>query len=668
MPIPEKIRKEYDQLKEQIEYHNRRYYVLDNPEISDAEYDRLFDQLLKIEKEYTEIITPDSPSQRVGAEPLSKFETVQHRIRMLSLQKVTTPEEFTDFDRRVHESLETSEDIEYTVEPKLDGLAVELIYKSGLLVVGSTRGDGTKGENVTLNLKTIKSIPLKLSKKNAEKYPLLEVRGEVILHKSAFEKLNRQMQDIDQPPFANPRNAAAGSLRQLSSEVTSSRPLMFYAYGISANDLGGLPDQYSVMQFLGKEGFRINENLALTHGIDKVVEQFHKLETKRPNLDYEIDGMVIKVNKFNEQKILGEISRAPRWAIAWKFAAEEAETIVNDIDFQVGRTGSVTPVAKLEPVQVGGVTVSNASLHNEDEMVNLDIKIGDTVVIRRAGDVIPQVMKVIKDKRTGKEKSKSMPSICPSCGSKIVRPEGEAAWRCINAACPAQTIERIFHFASKDAMDIEGLGGKLAAQLIEKNLINNPADIYFLTKEALLPLELMADKRAQNLLDAIEESKQRELPNIILALGIFGIGETAARLLAEEFGEFDKLQNATIDELTAIDGIGPKMAQSIVDYFDNDGNRQMITKLKKAGVVFAPYKTTRKAGALKGKTFVISGTLSQPRNYFKKLIEDAGGKVSGSISAKTDYLLAGEKAGSKLDKAEKLGVTIIDEDELNRIL
>jgi DNA ligase (NAD+) len=406
----------------------------------------------------------------------------------------------------------------------------------------------------------------------------------------------------------------------------------------------------------------------LVFGVEQVAKQFEKLETKRPYLDYEIDGMVVKVNRFNEQIILGEISRAPRWAIAWKFAAEEAETTVNDIDFQVGRTGIITPVAKLEPVQVGGVTVSNASLHNEDEMTNLDIKIGDTVVIRRAGDVIPQVMKVILDKRTGKEKSKAMPTSCPSCGSKIVRPEGEAAWRCINAACPAQTIERIFHFASKEAMDIDGLGGKLAAQLVEKKLINDPADIYYLTKDKLLPLELMADKRAQNLIDAIEASKKRELPNIILALGIFGIGETAARLLAGHFGEFDKLYDASIEELTAIDGIGPKMAQSITDFFANKGNQNIIAKMIKAGVVFAPYKSTQTSGKLKGKTFVITGTLSQPRNYFKNLIEQAGGKVSGSISANTDYLLAGEKAGSKLDKAKKLGVEIIDENGLNELL
>jgi DNA ligase (NAD+) len=668
MPVPEKIRKEYDKLKEQIEYHNRLYYVEDRPEISDAEYDRLFDRLLKIEKEHPELVTPESPSQRVGTEPLAKFETVQHRIRMLSLQKVTTPEEFAEFDRRVREGLEVSRDIEYTVEPKLDGLAVELVYKDGLLAVGSTRGDGTRGENVTLNLKTIKSIPLKLSVQAAAKYPLLEIRGEVIMHKSAFEKLNRQMLKNDMQPFANPRNAAAGSLRQLSSEVTASRHLVFYAYGISASDLDSLPDHFTVMQFLGKEGFRINENLSLVHGVERVAKQFEKLESARPNLDYEIDGMVVKVNRFAEQNILGEISRAPRWAIAWKFAAEEAETRVNDIDFQVGRTGIITPVAKLEPVQVGGVIVSNASLHNEDEMLNLGIKIGDTVVVRRAGDVIPQVMKVIKDKRTGREKSKSMPSICPSCDSKIVRPEGEAAWRCINAACPAQTIERIFHFASKDAMDIEGLGGKLATQLVEKQLIADPADIYFLTKEKLLPLDLMADKRAENLIDAIEESKKRELPSIILALGIFGIGETAARLLAGEFGEFDRLFHASFDELTITDGIGPKMAESITDFFANEGNRKIIAKMKKAGVVFAPYKTSQTAGRLKGKTFVITGTLSKPRNYFKRLIEDAGGKVSGSVSANTDYLLAGEKAGSKLNKANKLGVKIINENALSRLL
>ncbi|UCD94281.1 MAG: NAD-dependent DNA ligase LigA, partial [Candidatus Zixiibacteriota bacterium] len=443
MPVPDKIQKEYGQLKEAIEYHNRLYYVYDRPEITDAEYDRLFDRLLKIEKDHPEIVTPDSPYQRVGAEPLAAFRSVAHRVRMLSLQKVTTEEEFADFDRRVKDGLKTEGEIEYAVEPKLDGLAVELVYEDGYLTVGSTRGDGVRGEEVTQNLRTVGSIPLRLSKKAGIKYPLLEVRGEVIIRKSAFARLNEAMEKAGSPPFANPRNAAAGSLRQLDSKVTATRPLLFYAYGISATDLPDLPDQEGAMNLLKKEGFRINEYLTKVRGISGVAGHFEKLEKVRPELDYEIDGMVVKVNRFDYQSTLGEISRAPRWAVAWKFAAEEAETEVEDIIFSVGRTGVITPVAKLKPVFVSGVTVSNASLHNEDEMKTLDIKIDDAVIIRRAGDVIPEVVEVIKNRRDGSEKAVSMPEKCPSCGTKVVRPEGEAAHRCFNAACPAQTIERI---------------------------------------------------------------------------------------------------------------------------------------------------------------------------------------------------------------------------------
>lgn len=668
MAVPEKIKNEYDKLKEQIEYHNRLYYVYDRPEISDAEYDRLFDRLLQLEKEYPGLGTPDSPSQRVGAEPMAKFETVTHRIRMLSLQKVTTPEEFTAFDKRVGEALGADEKIEYVVEPKFDGLAVELVYENGLFITGSTRGDGINGENVTQNLKTVGSIPLRLTAPEASGYPLLEIRGEIIIHKSDFEKLNNKMEQNGQAPFANPRNAAAGSIRQLNSKITAERPLIFYAYGISARDLPALPDQFSTLQFLKKSGFRVSELTKKVTGVDQVAGEFESYEKIRPTLDYEIDGMVTTVNRFDYQESLGVISRAPRWAVAWKFAAEEAETVVEDVDFQVGRTGTITPVAKLRPVRVSGVTVSNASLHNEDEIKRLGLKIGDTVLIKRAGDVIPDVIMVLEDKRTGREKPVKMPVKCPSCGSKIVRPAGEAAWRCIDTACPAQLIEKVSYFASKDAMDIEGLGGKLAAQLVKEKLVSDPADIYYLTRERLLPLDLMAEKRAQNLLDAIEASKSRPLPNIIVALGIFGVGETAARLLASHFGNFDNLPMAAVDELTEIDGIGPIMAQSIVDFLANRDNRNMIDKMKKAGVEFRPFRIKKKAVPLAGKTFVITGTLSEPRGHFKKLIEDSGGKVSGSVSSKTDYVLVGENPGSKFDKARELDINIIDEDQLRELI
>jgi len=668
MAIDKALREEYEELKKRIEYHNRQYYVYDRPVISDAEYDRLFDRLLQIERENPNIVTPDSPSQRIGAPPLSSFETVRHRKRMLSLQKVTSREEFANFDRRVRESLEVDDEIAYVVEPKLDGLAVELVYEKGLLKVGSTRGDGTRGEDVTVNLKTIRSIPLKLSGATSKRYPLLEVRGEVIMRRSDFLKLNRNMEEAGQPPFANPRNAAAGSLRQLNSRITANRPLLFFAYGISANDLPGLPDQSSVVRLLGKENFLINEHQELVSGVDSVADAFEKLKRLRPELDYEIDGTVAKVNDFGHQSRLGEISRAPRWAIAWKFAAEEAETSVVDIIFSVGRTGVITPVAKLRPVKVAGVVVSNASLHNEDEMKALDIRIGDTVVIRRAGDVIPQVMRVIEDKRSGDEKAVAMPSRCPSCGTRVVRPEGEAAWRCINAACPAQMIERLFHFAAKDAMDIDGLGGKLAAQLVENELVANPADIYYLKKEELLELDLMGEKRAQNLLDAIEKSKTRELPYILVAFGIFGIGESAARLLVDKLNKLDSIVDASLEDLTAIPGIGPTMAQSILDFFANPGNHEMIERMKSAGVSFRPGATEPAQTTLAGKTFVITGTLSKPRSHFKTIIEAAGGRVTGSVSAKTDFVLAGENPGSKLDRANELGIKIIDEKQLGGLI
>ncbi|MBN2226365.1 MAG: NAD-dependent DNA ligase LigA [candidate division Zixibacteria bacterium] len=668
MNVPKDILEEYAELIEQIEHHAKMYYVLDRPEVSDAEYDRLFDRLLELEKQYPELETPASPSQRVGAGPLPEFSTVLHRIRMLSLQKVTTREEFADFDRRVREGLGTDDDIEYVIEPKLDGLAVELVYEAGVLMVGSTRGDGSRGESITPNLKTIRSIPLRLSEDTSMLYPLLEVRGEVIMRKSDFQKLNQRMEESGAQPFANPRNAAAGSLRQLNSYITAQRALVFYAYNVAATNLPELDDHYTTVQFLKSEGFLINEHVKLVRGIDEVEKEFARLEQARPDLDYEIDGMVVKVNSFREQERLGEIARAPRWAVAWKFPAEEVETIVEDIIFSVGRTGVVTPVAKLQPVRVAGVTVSNASLHNEDEIRELDIRVGDHVIIRRAGDVIPQVVSVIKEKRTGGEHTITMPQTCPSCGSQTVRPEGEAAWRCINVACPAQIVERIYHFASKDAMDIDGLGGRIAGQLFENNLVHDPADLYTITKEQLLPLDLMGDKRAGNLIDAIAESKKRQLPNILVALGIFGIGENAAQLISTRFETIDAIMAASVDDLITIDGIGPTMAQSVVDFFAKDQNRTMIDKMKKAGVAFPPYRVERKSSVFDDKTFVITGTLSKPRDHFKKLIENAGGKTAGSVSAKTDYVLAGEKAGSKLDKAKKLGIEIIDEDQFLKLL
>ncbi|MBD3404129.1 NAD-dependent DNA ligase LigA [candidate division GN15 bacterium] len=659
-----KTRQEYEKLKAEIHEHNRHYYVEDNPVISDAEYDRLFDRLLEIEKEYPELVTPDSPSQRVGAEPSKKFEPVKHRQPMLSLQKVTTAEEFEEFHRRVTETLERT-DVQYITEPKLDGLAVELVYEQGVFTLGSTRGDGAIGENITPNLRTIGSIPLKLSDKTARKYPLLEVRGEVIMRLSDFARVNEKLEEDGKQPLANPRNGAAGSLRQLDPKITAGRPLILFAYGISDRNLDGLSSQRDVIAFLKNEGFRVNDLIRYPSGVDEVEQVFNELTERRESLDYEIDGMVVKVDDFEAQETLGQISRAPRWAVAWKFAAELAETRLNDIEFSVGRTGQVTPVAKLEPVKVAGVMVSNASLHNEDEMKALDVRLGDTVVVRRAGDVIPEVVEVVADKRPKKAKTVAFPSKCPSCGTELIRPAGEAAWRCLNLACPAQVEGRLIHFASKGGFDIDGLGDKLARQLISEDKVKDPADLFFLTKDDLLPLDLMADKRAANLIAAIDQSRRAELPRVIFALGIFGVGEAAARLLAEQFGTIEKLQTATQEELENIPGIGPVIAKTVHEFFENDDTRRMLDKMREGGVVFPRYETERTGGKLAGKTFVITGTLSRPRSHFKNQIEQQGGKVTGSVSSSTDYLLCGEDPGSKLDKAKKLGIDVLDEDGFN---
>ena len=665
-----KIINELDKLKELIETHNRLYYNDDAPLISDAEYDKLYDRLLEIEKQYPELIAPDSPSQRVGSTPLKKFEPAKHRIPMLSLQKVTTYEEFLAFDKRVRDGLELgSDNVTYVVEPKLDGLAVELIYRDGIFVEGSTRGDGSTGENITSNLKTIRNIPLKLSKEISKKYPLLEVRGEVIMKRLAFERLNNYLLEKNLPVLANPRNGAAGSLRQLDTKVTSSRPLLFFAYGISDSGLAGLTNQFDCISFLRKEGFLTNKLIKIVTGSTKVENRFLKIDSARHELDYDIDGMVIKVNDFNQQVELGQISRAPRWAVAWKFKAEQAETTLSKVEFSVGRTGIITPVGHFEPpVYLSGAYIATATLHNEDFLRSKDVREGDRVVIQRSGDVIPHLVSVDKSQRSTNAEKIKIPKVCPSCNMPIIRPEGEAAYRCQNLACPAQLEGRLFHFASKGGFDIDGLGEKFARQLIKEELVKDPADLFYLTVEQLLPLELMADKRAQNLVDAINKSKQTELPRAIYALGIIGVGEAAGKLLAGNFCSLSKLENATEKELENIDGIGPVIAKNIIDFFRNDGNIKMLAKMRDGGVQFSEYVTQKSSGNLAGKTFVITGTLLQPRGYFKKLIEQNGGKVAGSVSKKTNYLLCGEDAGSKLDKARKLGVEIIDETQFNGLL
>lgn len=665
---PKEIIAELNKLREKIHYHNRKYHVDDRPEISDAEFDKLFDRLVEIEKEFPELLTADSPSQRVGAAPSKKFESVPHRIPMLSLQKVTTPQEFAAFDKRVKEGLEIKNEVEYFSEPKMDGLAVELIYRNGVFTTGLTRGDGSTGENITPNLRTVKSIPLKLSEMTAKKFPLLEVRGEIVMRRSDFQKLNETLKANNQEPLANSRNGAAGSLRQLDSSITASRPLIFYGYGISDTKNPGLDSQFKVIELLKEEGFVINPLGHLSKGAAAIEKDFESLVKKRAELDYEIDGMVVKVNSFEYQEILGQISRAPRWAVAWKFAAEEAETIIEAVEFSVGRTGVITPIAKLKPVHVSGVTVSNASLHNEDEVKALDIRAGDTVVVRRAGEVIPEVVDVIFEKRPAKSKPVKFPTECPSCGEKVVRPEGEAAHRCVNFNCPAQVEGRLIHFASKAGLDIEGMGEKLAQQVIRQGLVKNPADLFFLKKERLLKLEGFADKKADNLILAVEMARQAELPRILAALGIIGVGESAAKLLAEEFEEFDKLMNSSVEELNEIQGIGPVIAANIAGFFKDKKHRQMIEKMKKGGVLFKSYKKSAKSAKLKGKTFVITGTLSKPRPHFKKIIEENGGKVTGSVSAKTDFLLCGTDPGSKLEEAKKHGVKILSEHDLSKLV
>jgi DNA ligase (NAD+) len=666
--VPKEASDEHARLVKEISRHDRAYHVEDNPIISDAEYDRLFDRLLKLENNYPALVTPESPSQRVGAPPSKKFEPVRRRVPMLSLQKVTSEEEFREFDRRVKQGLETTDEVTYTTEPKFDGLAVELVYEDGTFTLGSTRGDGTTGENVTPNLRTIRSIPLRLSDQAANKYPRLEVRGEVIMRRSDFKKLNEKLESEGAATLANPRNGAAGSLRQLNPKITASRPLIFNAYGISDRDLPGLTCQEDVIELLKREGFIVNEYVKTVAGVEAVSGEFDRLGQHRDKLDYEIDGMVAKVNDFEAQETLGQISRAPRWAVAWKFAAELAETKLEDVEFSVGRTGAVTPVAKLEPVRVAGVTVSNASLHNADELERLDVRYGDTVVIRRAGDVIPEVVEVVKEKRPKGARRVTYPDKCPSCGEPIYRPEGEAAHRCMNVACPAQVEGGLFHFASKGGFDIEGLGEKLARQLIDHHMVEDPADLFFLKKEQLLELDLMADKRAQNLLDAIDRSRHAELPRILYALGIFGVGETASQALAEHFGSIEKLENASAEDIEDVSGIGPIIAENVAEFSANEGNRRMIDKMRRGGVEFPEYRVGTTDGKLAGKTFVITGKLSKPRSHFKKLIEDNGGNVTGSVSNNTDYLLRGEDPGSKENKAKKLGTTIIDEDELAKML
>ncbi len=654
-------------LRDKINFHNYRYYVLDDPEISDAEYDRLMRELIELENSHPELVTADSPTQRVGASPLEAFESVEHSIPMLSLENALNDQEIREFNDRTQRALQSHSAIEYICEPKLDGLAVELIYIDGIFSVGSTRGDGVMGENVTLNLKTIRSIPLRLMKQAGSMPTRLEVRGEVLMGIREFERLNRQRAENEEQTFANPRNAAAGSLRQLNPAITASRPLDFFAYGLGQGEGISFRSHHEVLETLNKFGFKTSPFVRKCKGIEPVIQYHREMTERRERLSYEIDGIVVKVNDFALQEKLGARTRSPRWAIAFKFIAKQATTQILDIIAQVGRTGTLTPVAVMEPVFVGGVEVSRATLHNQDEIDRKDIRIGDWVVVQRAGDVIPELVKVIKSKRTGQERTYTLPENCPVCGSATVRSEGEVARRCINFACPAQVKERIHHFASKRAMDIDGMGEKLIDQLVEKELVKNVADLYSLTHDRLAELERMADKSAENIIKAINASRERSLDRIIYALGIRFVGEHISRILADTFGDIDKLMIATEEQLMGVREIGPQVAASVVEFFSKEENRRIIDCLRQAGVPMASEGS--KNNLLQGKSFVFTGALqSLTREEAEKLIISLGGRYVTAVSKNTNYVVAGESAGTKAEKARQLGVPILNEEEFKKLI
>ncbi|MFC1788437.1 NAD-dependent DNA ligase LigA [Thermodesulfobacteriota bacterium] len=667
--IDPEVIKSVTQLRAALHRHSYRYYVLDDPEISDAEYDRMMQELIRMEANYPDLSSPDSPTLRVGAPPLDKFETVEHSIPMLSLDNGFSDTDIFEFDLRVKRGLDTDDAILYTAEPKLDGVAVELVYENGRLISASTRGDGFRGELITSNVRTIRSVPMVLETGKGRKNPsLIEVRGEVFIGKEGFKRLNDRRLDQNLPPFANPRNAAAGSLRQLDSRVTAERPLEIFFYGIGRVGDLDLESHGDTLHALKELGFRINPNIRSKITIEAAIDCYRDLSERRNLLPYDIDGMVIKVDSLRLQSLLGATSRSPRWAVAYKFKALQETTRVLDIKVQVGRTGTLTPVAHLSPVKIGGVTVSRATLHNEDEIRRKDVRIGDTVLVQRAGDVIPEIVKVITSKRTGAESIFKMPLNCPACNSSVVRARDEAALRCIDISCPAQIKQRIKHFASKGAFDIDGLGDKLIEQLVDKDLLFSYADVFRLKEDTLENLERMGSKSAANILSAIEASKPITFSRFLYALGIRHVGEHVAGILARTFGRLEVLMNTTPDELEAIEGVGPVVAESVVSFFGTAENRKSVGEIITRGVQILGERV-QEAGTLSGKVFVLTGTLSTlTRDEARKRIEKAGGKVTGSISRNTDYLVAGASPGSKLERAEALGVEIVDEETLMRLM
>ena len=661
--------KEIAKLRDEIRYHEHRYYVLDDPEISDFEFDKLLQRLRDLELKHPELVTPDSPTQRVGGQPADEFPKVRHPAPMLSLDNTYSVDDLKDFDRRVRE-LAGRAIVEYVAELKLDGLSMALTYQDGRLVHGVTRGDGETGEDVTTNVKTIRSVPLRLEPKKLEMIgnpARFEVRGEVIMTHQAFEQMNAQREAAGEPKFANPRNAAAGTMRQLDPRIVAERKLDMFVYYLQVKGTEPLAEQAQALRTLVELGFKVNPNWQLCRTMEDLLTYIQQWEAKRDALGYEIDGIVIKVNNTGLWQELGTTARSPRWAVAYKYPARQATTRVNGIRAQVGRTGTLTPVADLEPVDVGGVTVSRATLHNLDEIARLGVKVGDTVLIQRAGEVIPQVVKVVKAAPDGREFV--MPQKCPVCGGEVHRAEGEVAFRCVNTACPAKLKESLLYFAGRRAMNIDGLGEALVDQLVDKGLVHDVADLYGLSHPQLAELERMGDKSAQNLMDEIENSKKAELGRVIFALGIRFVGERTGQLLADHFASLDKLANASEEELVEAEEVGPRVAEAIQEFFHEKSNRAVIEKLHQAGLQFEQKRARKAEGKLAGKQFVLTGTLpNYSRDVAKQMIEEAGGRVTGSVSKKTDYVVVGADAGSKLEKARALGVKTVGEAELLKLL
>jgi DNA ligase (NAD+) len=669
MPSGKDLQKKLDTLRDKIRYHEHRYYVLDSPEITDAEFDRLMDELIELEKQHPELITPDSPTQRVGGQVSGQFASVRHSTPMLSLAKTTSEAELRDWERRVHDLTGITK-VDYVCELKLDGMSMALRFEKGRLALGITRGNGTEGEDVTANVRTIRSIPLNISAQQLKKAGLpeaFEVRGELLMPSSSFIRMNEEQEQKGLAKFANPRNATAGTVRQLDPRITASRRLDFFAYGLLVDGHTIFDRHSEALKALQAAGFKVNPNHRLVHSIEEVWKFIGEWEAERETLPYETDGIVVKVDRVGLQQELGFTGKAPRWAIAFKYAARSGETQIEDIQVQVGRTGKLTPVAWLTPVPIGGTTVSRATLHNMDEIERLGVRIGDWVLVERGGDVIPKVVKVLEDKPRGHKKF-HMPEHCPVCGGNVVRDEGEADHRCVNANCPAKLRETIRHFASRGVLNIEGMGDSLVNQLVESGMVKDVADIYSLTEADLMKLERMGKKSADNILKEIEGSKKLPLERVIYGLGIRFVGERTAQFLAEHFGSIEALMAASEEELQQVNEIGPRVSAAIREFFDEPKNVALVKRLEKAGLKFTGEKKQR-GTTLAGKTFVLTGTLpTYSRDEAKQMIEDAGGKVAGSVSKKTDYVVAGEDAGSKLDKARELGVAVIDEKEMEKLV